>query len=150
MEQNSQYWINRLNLEPHPEGGFYKRTEVVEGNPRNLATTIYYLLEKGDVSRIHKFDANEFWIFHAGGTAKLFTFEENITSTSIGQKGELKCLIPANTWMGMELAEGDFILVSCVVVPGFEFATHEMGDQKTFLEKYPNDSDLIQRLTETE
>ncbi|RYH08055.1 MAG: cupin domain-containing protein, partial [Alphaproteobacteria bacterium] len=58
--------ICQLELEPHPEGGWYRETwrEGTEG--RGHATAIYFLLEAGQRSHWHRVDAAEMWLFQAG------------------------------------------------------------------------------------
>ncbi len=78
---NSQYIIDKLQLLPHPEGGFYKETyrsaELVnnkDGNKRNLSTTIYYLLEGKHKSHFHRIQSDEFWFFHLGEPIEILFF----------------------------------------------------------------------------
>src|SRR5690606_37531575 len=48
--------IELLELEPHPEGGYFRETfrdaRVVEGRP--CSTSIYFLLKEGQVSHWHR------------------------------------------------------------------------------------------------
>jgi len=54
--QTAAYWITHLQLQPHPEGGFYKEVfrsgaEVMRPPsllPKKACTSIYYLLEGTD------------------------------------------------------------------------------------------------------
>jgi predicted cupin superfamily sugar epimerase len=63
MENNVAYWINKLNLQPHPEGGFYKEVfrsqiDVIVANNtkvKQAVTSIYYLLEGNDYSKASNF-----------------------------------------------------------------------------------------------
>ena len=77
--------IERLALEPHPEGGWFRRTwaspiatgqdgyryggETAAGRP--LASLIYFLLPAGDASDWHKVDADEIWLWHGPATVTL-------------------------------------------------------------------------------
>lgn len=69
------YLVKKLELLPHPEGGYYKETyrsavslgkealpEGFEGN-RNVATAIYFLIEKNNFSALHKIRSDETWHF---------------------------------------------------------------------------------------
>lgn len=83
----SQYWIDLLNLTPHPEGGFfreiYSSNIFVDGNlissefngRRNLSTSIYFLLKSGEVSRLHRLRSDEIWYYHTGSTLTLYTID---------------------------------------------------------------------------
>ena len=81
--QNAEYWIQNLKLQPHAEGGFYreifrssvdvdqKHLPVGYDGSRRLATSIYFLLRSGDVSRFHRLKSDELWYYHAGSGLKL-------------------------------------------------------------------------------
>src|SRR6202035_3611692 len=61
--------IRLLDLQPHPEGGFFRETfrdPARDARGRAVSTLIYYLLDAGQVSRWHKVDATEVWHFYAG------------------------------------------------------------------------------------
>jgi predicted cupin superfamily sugar epimerase len=65
-------WIEQLGLQPHPEGGWYRevhrtaaRVETERG-VRSALTTIYYLLEQGQLSRWHVVESDEVWHFYGG------------------------------------------------------------------------------------
>ncbi len=64
----------RLDLAPHPEGGWYRETFRDERrlpDGRAASTAIYFLLEAGQVSRWHRIDAAEIWHFYAGASLEL-------------------------------------------------------------------------------
>ncbi len=66
--------IERLRLQPHPEGGHYAETyrHQPPGGGRGALTAIYYLLAAGEESRWHRVkDATEVWLYHAGGPLEL-------------------------------------------------------------------------------
>ena len=65
--------IRMLDLARHPEGGWYRETfrDPVTQNGRSVGTSIYYLLEAGDVSAWHRVDATEIWHWYAGGPLAL-------------------------------------------------------------------------------
>ena len=60
--KDSSYWIEKLNMSPHPEGGYFKEVyrpdkwKSIPGYPsdRRVLTTIYYLLEEADFSAFHR------------------------------------------------------------------------------------------------
>src|SRR5262245_46514567 len=68
-----------LDLEPHPEGGWYRQTwrSAVSLSPpgyegsRATATAIYFLLNPGEASRWHRVASDELWLWHAGGPLTL-------------------------------------------------------------------------------
>lgn len=56
------------NLEKHPEGGWFVEvyTAPFEKEGRPLAGSIYFLLDKGEISHFHQIDCDEIWYFHEG------------------------------------------------------------------------------------
>lgn len=125
--------IERLGLKPHPEGGWYRevhrareRVEATRG-PRDALTTIYYLLERGQLSRWHVVSSDEVWHFYSGAPLELLAYDPAtrvLTRRVLASPGELHepvGVIPAGTWQAAR-SEGDYSLVGCSVGPGFEFA----------------------------
>lgn len=66
-------WIRQLGLQPHPEGGYYREvsrgnwvTQNSNGAHRFAYTTIYFLLTSDSPSHLHRIQADEVWLHHAG------------------------------------------------------------------------------------
>ena len=119
--------IERLGLEPHPEGGFYRQTWQAENEGRAVGTCIYFLLKDGGHSHWHKVNATEIWLFHAGAPLVL-----SLSATDEGpatdhlltpdlSMGEPQLIVPTGHWQAARTT-GDYTLVSCTVSPGFEFS----------------------------
>jgi predicted cupin superfamily sugar epimerase len=119
--------IERLGLEPHPEGGFYRQTWQAENEGRAVGTCIYFLLKDGGHSHWHKVDATEIWLFHAGAPLVLSlsaTDEGPATDHLLSpdlSMGEPQLIVPTGHWQAARTT-GDYTLVSCTVSPGFEFS----------------------------
>lgn len=154
---HSQYWINHLELEPHPEGGYYRRIyqsthlTVTAKGERYCATAIHYLLESHDFSAWHRIQHDEIWFHHAGAPLIIRAINQQgiLDEYILGKEHELSVCIPGHTWFCSELysqEESDFALVSCVVSPGFDFADFEMGNAAQLIQAYPQHTALIQRL----
>ena len=111
--------IARHDLAPHPEGGWYRETWRATANDGERAggTAILFLLEQGQSSHWHMVDADELWFWHAGAPIELSIGAE----TLVLDAGSPQALVPAGMWQAAH-AHAGFALVSCVVVPGFEFA----------------------------
>jgi predicted cupin superfamily sugar epimerase len=111
--------IARHALAPHPEGGWYRETWRAAAAPgeRAAGTAILFLLEQGQSSHWHKVDADELWLWHAGAPLTLRIGAESVTLDAAGPQA----LVPAGAWQAAH-ADADWVLVSCVVVPGFDFA----------------------------
>jgi predicted cupin superfamily sugar epimerase len=125
--------IDRLRLDPHPEGGWYRETwrAPASGGARGAATSILFLLEAHQRSHWHRIDATELWLHHAGGAMTLETAAEGvITRRRLGpdiMAGDLmQARIEPHQWQAAEAAN-DWVLVACVVVPAFDFAHFELA-----------------------
>lgn len=137
MTVSPEELIARLGLEKHPEGGWYRETWRAESDDdgRAAGTAIYFLLEEGQKSHWHKVDADEIWLWHAGSPIWLLQAPDGDTapdSFRLGPNilnGEMpQQRVPAGHWQAAEVDSG-WALVSCVVVPGFEFSGFEMAPE---------------------
>lgn len=111
--------IARHKLAPHPEGGWYRETWRAEAAPgeRSPGTAILFLLEEGRSSHWHKVDADELWFWHAGAALDLRISGAMVTLDAANPQAR----VPAGEWQAAK-AQGGWAFVSCVVVPGFDFA----------------------------
>jgi predicted cupin superfamily sugar epimerase len=151
--------VRRLGLKPHPEGGWYKEThrsptlvQTVEHGRRAAFTSILYLLEHPAVSRLHRLDAEELWSWHDGAALDVHVFSQGKrrqTHRLGGAPSEaFQIVVPAGCWFGAEVVSpGAFCLVGCVVAPGFEFRTFEIADRARLLTEYPQEIEIVERLT---
>lgn len=150
-------WITDLQLAPHPEGGYYKRTEsnpqmvtTLQGE-RPLHTSILFLLDTDSPSHFHRLKSDEMWFYHAGAplTVHCIFPDGHYEAIQIGpdiHKGQrLSFSVPAGTIFGSTV-ESDYALVSCVVTPGFDFADFELFTQDELNHSYPDHHDIITRL----
>jgi predicted cupin superfamily sugar epimerase len=141
MKKANDYIVH-LNLQPHPEGGFYGETyrnknEIQFPNfngKRSYATSIYFLLLRGQTSAKHRIKSDEIWYFHDGQSLEILEWnkEGKVHITRLGNdvsRGEvLQHVVPANTWFGARLPEeSDYCLVGCAVSPGFDFTDFELA-----------------------
>lgn len=131
--QTASQIIERLGMQPHPEGGWYVETfrdeRLVEG--RSVGTAIYYLLEAGQRSHWHRVDASEIWHFYGGAPLRLGIAKDgpaiwHILGTDLGNGERPQILVPVNAWQSAE-STGEWTLVGCTVTPGFEFSGFEMA-----------------------
>ena len=128
MGTHIQQIIDRYQLQPHPEGGYFRevyRSEQILNSPvhnenRNAVTHIYFLLVKGQVSRFHKVIHDEIWNFYEGASLKLIEFNgSEIQEIIIGENDYFK-VIKGGVFQAAE-STGDYSLVGCSVAPGFDF-----------------------------
>jgi predicted cupin superfamily sugar epimerase len=158
-------WLTYLNLKPHPEGGWfseiYRNHELISdtelttkySGKRNLATSIYFMLANGNISKLHRLKSDELWYFHYGSQLTVHIFlkgEYKIITmgTDIGKKQQLQLLIPAGAIFGAEVLEtGGYTVLGCMVTPGFHFDDFELVPYNRIIEEYSVYSDLIKKLT---
>ena len=118
--------ITKLDLAPHPEGGYYRQTWVAQNAGRPTGTCIYFLLKAGQSSHWHKVDATEIWLFHVGAPLIL-----SLAATEAGpatdrlltpdlSQGAPQLIVPEHHWQAARTT-GAYTLVSCTVSPGFSF-----------------------------
>ncbi len=162
---DAAYWIEHLGLEPHPEGGYfrevYRSSVTVPGKalpgydgPRNLGTSIYFLLQDDQFSALHRIKQDELWHFYAGSTLTVHVIDaaSRYSPIRLGpdvEAGEcLQALVPGGSLFGASMEGGPgYALVGCTCVPGFDFADFEMPSREELLGCYPQHSQLIHRLT---
>jgi predicted cupin superfamily sugar epimerase len=137
--------VERLDLRPHPEGGWYRETwrspvtfepDGYDG-PRHAATAIYFLLHPGERSAWHVVRSAELWFWHSGGPLLLRRGGDGdqpdgdstdvvLLGSEVAAGQQPQALIPAGVWQAAEPAGDEPVLVSCVVAPGFDFADFRM------------------------
>jgi predicted cupin superfamily sugar epimerase len=126
--------IETLGLEPHPEGGWFRETWRAEApdGVRPAGTAIYYLLERGQVSRWHRVDAAEIWHWYAGAALELLLSPDGhsreiaVLGPAIHGGERPQVVVPAGCWQSA-VPRGDFTLAGCSVSPGFEFERFELA-----------------------
>lgn len=125
--------IQTLNLQRHPEGGWFAETWRAENTGRATGTAIYFLLTEGQASHWHRVDATEIWLYHAGAPLTL-----SLSPTDTGPardrlltpdltQGRPQLIVPEGHWQAAR-STGAYTLVSCTVSPGFEFSGFTLAD----------------------
>lgn len=128
--------VRRLGLEPHPEGGFYRRTwtsaERLGDGGRAAGSSILFLLPADVTSRWHRIDATEMWQHAAGAPLQLSTWAGGSAAAlrhTLGpdlMDGEVpQCVVEPHAWQSAH-SLGAWSLAVCVVVPEFSFDGFEM------------------------
>lgn len=144
MHPRAEELIKTLGLEPHPEGGYYKRVYEsnkqveVNGLLRPSITSIVFLLTAGVSSRWHRVDAAEVWDWQEGNAMELLMYDPQARSLSRTQLdtsvrgGQLLQVVPPGIWQTAR-SHGEFTLVNCSVSPGFLWSGLEMLDADSAL-----------------
>jgi uncharacterized protein len=166
IELKAEYYINLLNLQKHPEGGYYREVYRSEENypapglpdrysgSRSFATSIYFLLTGKDISRFHKLKSDEIWHHYEGCSVRIYILDElgNLSEIRLGKNissGEvLQAVISKDNWFAAEPADSDsFSLIGCSVSPGFEFDDFEIGKRDDLIKLFPRHENLIVKFT---
>ena len=152
--------IETLQLQPHPEGGWYRETyrsaeTLVNNNgaKRNVCTAIYFLLEGKDKSHFHRIESDETWFFHSGETLEVLMIEDGeLMTVLLGNnlsKGEMpQFTVPARTWFAAKIKSGTgYSLISCTVAPGFDFADFELAERDKLSNDFSELKNVIREFT---
>lgn len=155
--------IERLNLLPHPEGGYYRRNwqsqmqaTVQDANgkvvhpQRSIGSSILYLLPSHEVCGWHRVACDEMWHFYYGSSLKLHLITksgehvEHILGMDLLHKELPQFIIPRQTWFCAEvIAEASFSFCGCTLWPSFSYADFELAELKKLLDDYPRHKELI-------
>lgn len=162
----AQRWIERLGLQDHPEGGYFRETyRAAESlgtcclgadydSPRSVSTAIYFLLRGDQTSALHRIRSDEVWHHYAGGdlTLHLLAADGGYRRLRVGSgtagEGLPQAVVPAGVWFGATVDDpASYALVGCTVAPGFDFRDFEMARRADLLARHPEHRELIERLT---
>lgn len=158
--------IEKLDLQTHPEGGYFKEVyrsngtipKTVLGNnysgPRNYATSIYFLLTSDNFSAFHKINQDETWHFYKGSPLKLHiidkkgNYQYHLIGNDIANNQIPQFTVSGGDWFAAEVAEpNSYSFVGCTVAPGFEFDDFVLPRRDELIELFPQHSAIIQQLT---
>jgi predicted cupin superfamily sugar epimerase len=166
MAKSAQYWIDKLKLIAHPEGGYYRETYRSplsiprEGLPpqftgaRLVSTAIYFLLEGENFSAFHRLRSDELWHFYAGSAITVHIIEPDgdYSEIQLGSDPDagdvLQAAVKAGCWFASRVRDPKtFAVAGCTVAPGFDFADFELGKRAELVRLYPQHRKLIESLT---
>ena len=119
---------------------------------RAACTAIYYLLERPELSALHRIRSEEVWHLYAGGPLTLHVFSatgqyETIPLATDLTAGRPQAVVPARAWFGATVDDSaDYALAGCTVAPGFEFRDFELANRAEALKRFPEHSQIVGRL----
>lgn len=162
MEYLTETLIRKFEMQPHPEGGWYKETyksmEAVSASAlperfagsRSFCTAIYFLLEERNFSAFHRIKSDECWHFYSGDPLQIFVIlpDGSMQITELGndirKDQQFQFVVPANCWFASRPAPGSsYSFVGCTVAPGFDFSDFELADKTTLCSLYPQHYEVI-------
>ena len=159
--KDANYWIEKLELQAHPEGGYFKETyrsdeNVVNknGKKRSAATGIYFLITSDNFSAFHKIESDEMWHFHGGSPLSVYVIlpDGDLEILQIGNdldKGEKpQAVVPAGCWFASKVeVPNSYSFVGCTVSPGFDFQDFVLANRAELTAEYPTHKQVIEDLT---
>ena len=160
---DANHIIKELDLNPHPEGGYFAETYRSNGiipatsglasGDRSVSTAIYYLLRSKDISRFHRIGSDEVWHHYMGTAVTLHIihddglYEAKYVGKTLEDGEKPQCIIPAGAWFGATVdKESSYSLCGCTVAPGFDFDDFEMADRYRMLQAFPEHEAIIEKL----
>jgi len=161
---NAQYYIEKLNLTAHPEGGYFKEAyrsdEAISKQAlperylgdRNFSTSIYFLLHGKEFSAFHKIESDESWHFYAGTSITIMmideqgNYAEKVIGNNLAQDEYLQFTIKRKTWFASKVNdENSFSLLGCTVAPGFDFTDFVLAQKAVLLKQFPQHETVINK-----
>ncbi len=166
MNRSADYWIEKLGLSEHPEGGYFARTYSSReriagehlperfGGSRAIASAIYYLLKGDRPSAFHRIKSDEMWHFYEGSSLTLHVIGHDGRWAQIHlgrdfERGEKhQALVKAGCWFGAIVDDPrSYALTGCTVAPGFEYEDMELADRAELIGQFPQHRAIIEKLT---
>lgn len=157
--QSIENLIEQMQLQPHPEGGYYRSTLraddtlTLKRGERPLYTSIYFLLRSQDISHFHRLQSDEIWYYHGGSALTIHMIHPDGTyeaqklglNVDVGERPQI--IVKKNTIFGSSVdEENTFGLVGCMVAPGFDFVDFELFTQQQLLAQYPQHEAVIKKM----
>ncbi|MEQ8351757.1 MAG: cupin domain-containing protein [Leptospiraceae bacterium] len=157
--------VESLNLQPHPEGGYFAETYRSElevpgsligaHGPRQSCTGIYFLIPAGEFSAFHRIRSDEMWHFYYGDPLLVHQIlsDGSYHCHRLGsdvRRSVFQAVVPAGAWFASEpdpeTNDLGYSLVGCTVSPGFDFEDFELAQRNILASEFPEHRELIQRL----
>ncbi len=141
------------DLQRHEEGGYFAEiyTAPFRHKKRATAGSIYFLLDKEDVSHFHQLDCDEIWFYHAGCGMKITVLNDGRIDEfflGVGDKNSrAMVVIPAGAIFAAEnIDKTSYTFISCVTTPRFTYKGFRLITRAELKKIYPRISDEILRL----
>ena len=160
MNKYAKFWIKKLNLDEHPEGGYFTNTyrsdKIIElyNGTRSTCTAIYYLLTGNQFSSFHIMKSDEIWHFYSGSSLTLYIIDSKgkINKVVLGpnfNEGErFQVVVKSGCWFAVSInKKNSYSLVGCTVSPGFDYKDWKIGNRKRLTEMYPEHKKIIEKFT---
>jgi uncharacterized protein len=162
LNKYAKYWIKKLKLGQHPEGGYftstYRSDKIIDlseyDGRRSACTAIYYLLTGNQFSSFHIMKSDEIWHFYSGSSLTLYIIESKgvLSKVFLGpnfNEGErFQVVVKSGCWFAVSInKKNSYSLVGCTVAPGFNYKDWKIGNRKRLTEMYPEHKKIISKFT---
>lgn len=166
MRPDAAYWIEKLQLSSHVEGGafaqYYQSSLILPASvlpadfkgDRPVCTGIYFLLQQGQFSAMHRIASDEVWHFYYGDPLYVYEIRPDgeliahLLGNDPTRQQCFQCVVKAGSWFGSIPANNsEYSLVACTVAPGFDFADFELAERTSLAQAFPQHASLIEMLT---
>ncbi len=163
LPMDKQQLITKLSLEPHVEGGYFRRTyqssltmDLAYG-ARPLLSSIYYLLtDDSPIGYLHRNTSDIIHYFHGGSPLTYLIvhpdgrLDRKMLGADLERGQQLQLLVPGGCWKASELESGGFGLLSEAVAPGFDYADMELATRETVQSQFPQLWDRLAKYVKRE
>ena len=153
--------IDLLQLQEHPEGGYYRETfrafaevtSTLHSEPRCASTAIYFLLPQQTFSAFHRVRADEIWHHYDGAPLELHTIDEagdytlQLLGRNYAEGQRPQIVIPAGVWQAARPRGSQPAFCGCTVAPGFDFTDFEMPTREELQVLFPKHRGVVHSLT---
>jgi len=158
-------WIEKLDMVPHPEGGFYRRPFVskekfirhdipdVSTSERKLWTSEYMLFEPNMIMTFHSLRSESVWYFHCGDPIKFYLispegdYEVKTLGIDLSADNTPQIQIPKNYAIAIEASKESFTLIGTMISPGFDIDDLKVYKREDLLSRHPYHKELILKYT---
>ena len=155
--RDTKQLIVGLNLKKHPEGGWFSRVysapKRLQDVDRAISGSIYFLLDREEVSHFHQIDCDEIWYYHEGCGLKVYLIypdgrlQEEVLGIDFTKGEKPMVIIPKGAIFAAEnIKRDEFTLISCVTTPQFTFDGFKLFTQDELLKKYPEYRSIIEKM----
>jgi len=164
LNKEAEYWVNKLRLQKHPEGGYFVetyRSEKVVNLPdydgsRHACTAIYFLLEGDQFSSFHTMESDELWHFYAGSSLTLHIIRTDGSlidvrlGTDIDKSETFQTVVKSGSWFAASINKpNSYSLLGCTASPGFDYGDWKLADVEMLAKTYPQHRSIIEKYTNT-
>lgn len=162
MNKYAKFWIKKLKLSQHPEGGYftntYKSEKIIElygyNGTRSTCTAIYYLLTGNQFSSFHIMKSDEIWHFYSGSSLTLHIIDSKgklnrvVLGPNYNEGERFQVVVKSGCWFAASVnMKHSYSLVGCTVSPGFDYKDWKIGNRKGLKEMYPEHKKIIEKFT---